>query len=976
MRKLLVTVLILIVLVVVALALVPQFVDINRYHDRIQAELQQRLNRPVSLGHMQLAMFPPRFMVDNAVIGEDPGFNTGHPFAQAQQLQVSVKLLPLLRKQVEINSLELERPAVELVRNSQGEWNFASLGKSPAGSQPASAAPSKPSGQQPPPAQPSGQQKLQVAQLKIDDGSVAITDEQKQQARAVYDHIDLTLKDFAPDKPFAIALAAHLPGQGKQTVALDGKGGPINEAAPLSTPFHGTLKLDQVAISSLQKFLNSPALSGTDAVISGKADVSNQNGQLGSKGSLRVENARIRQVDVGYPITADYEMTDDLNNQVLHLGRTTVKLGDTPLSLSGSVNTHSTPALADLTVQASNVSIAEAARLASAFGVAFNPGMQIAGNLSANVHAQGAVSSPSLSGTVSGRNLAVSGKQLPAPVNVNAVDLELSPQTIKSNSFTAKSGSTAVNVQFSLAQYTTQNPTVDATVNTGNANVAELIHIAQAAGVTSLDGANGSGVLSLNVHATGPLKNAAAMNFTGSGQMQNASLRAAGMTGPLNVRNANLQFTQNSAVLNNLAASVGSTNASGNMTVRNFQAPQVQFALSADKINVLELEKIFGKTPAPPKPAEQKRAGLTLVTPANAATPAAGDPPAPSLLTKTTGTGTLSVGTLSYDQLVLNNVKSNVKLDHGVVQLNRLTSQLYGGSETGSITADLRPAEPVFNVNLKMQKVDSNQLLSSVSNLKDTLYGLLASGAQLSFAAVPTGSDIVRTLNGRMNLNLTNGKITKVDILQQISQVGQFQSLGRQAANFTNIQQLSGDFDIRNGVATTNNLKAVIDGGSLAANGSVDLATQAINMHATAVLSRAQSQTVGGTQIGGFMQTALANQNGELVLPLLVTGTFQNMRFAPDVQQMAQMKAKNLLPSLANPEQLSSGILGALTGKGGQGQRGQGGIGGILGGLAGGQQQQQQQQPNSAAQPSQPRQQQNPLGGVLDGLFGGKKQNK
>ncbi len=273
MRKFLTAILILIVLIVVALALVPQFVDINRYHGRIQAELEQRLNRQVSLGHMQLAMFPPRFMVDNAVIGEDPGFNTGRPFAQAQQLQVSVKLLPLLRKQVEIDSLELEQPAVELVRNSQGTWNFASLGKSPAGSStPANAntfaggpgsppapsssaaAPSKPSGQQPPPAQPSGEQKLEVGQLKIVDGSVAISDEQKQQARAVYDHIDLTLKDFAPDKPFSIALAAHLPpqqtqmrlpgtpdlpGQGKQTVALDGKGGPINEATPLSTPFNG-----------------------------------------------------------------------------------------------------------------------------------------------------------------------------------------------------------------------------------------------------------------------------------------------------------------------------------------------------------------------------------------------------------------------------------------------------------------------------------------------------------------------------------------------------------------------------------------------------------------------------------------------------------------------------------------------------------------------------------------------------------------
>src|SRR5207248_3554033 len=69
------------------------------------------------------------------------------------------------------------------------------------------------------------------------------------------------------------------------------------------------------------------------------------------------------------------------------------------------------------------------------------------------------------------------------------------------------------------------------------------------------------------------------------------------------------------------------------------------------------------------------------------------------------------------------------------------------------------------------------------------------------------------------------------------------------------------------GIAQTNNLKALIDGGTLAAAGLVNLADQSLNMHVTAVLSKALSQQVGGSQIGGFMNTALANNQGELVLP-------------------------------------------------------------------------------------------------------------
>ncbi len=122
------------------------------------------------------------------------------------------------------------------------------------------------------------------------------------------------------------------------------------------------------------------------------------------------------------------------------------------------------------------------------------------------------------------------------------------------------------------------------------------------------------------MHATGPIKNTDAMTFSGSGALQNASLNMPSLTQPLNVRNANLQFTQNSVNLTNLAASLGSTNASGNVSIANFQAPRLTFALSADKLNVAELEKITGGSSKAP---ENKKAAAdwSLVPTADAAAP-------------------------------------------------------------------------------------------------------------------------------------------------------------------------------------------------------------------------------------------------------------------------------------------------------------------------------------------------------------------
>ncbi|HKW76009.1 MAG TPA: AsmA family protein [Terriglobales bacterium] len=991
MRKLGIAILVIIVLIVAAALIVPRVIDINHYRPQIQAELQKRLGRSVALGEMSLGLLPPSFQVANPVVSDSPQFNTGKPFATAEKLSVKVAFWPLLHKQVEVKSLELVRPHVELVRNAQGVWNFATLGENAPTSTPsapatpakrpapaATPAPAKPQPQTTPEnKQPAGG--LTVANLVITDGQVAITDQQKHQSRAVYDHIDLDVSNFAPDQQFSIKATAHLPGAGSQAVSLEGKGGPLKQADIINTPFDGSIKLDQVAVSAAEKFLNSQALRGIEAQISGNATVRNFSGKLSSAGNIHVTNARIRSVDVGYPIALKYDVTDDLVNDIIQIQKGDIDLGSTPVTISGTLNTKPSPSQVDLKLTAENASIQDAARLASAFGVAFGKQMNVQGQVNANIQAKGAANKPALNGNLSARNLVISGKEVPQPVKAQSVELTLTPDAIRSNNFTATAGSTNVNVNFALQNYTGNNSTIDAALRAPNAQIADLLSMAKAAGISAVDGMSGNGLLTLDVHARGPVKNMSALVFNGTGKIQNASLKPPSLTQPVHVRNVDLGFSQNSANLRNLAASVGQTNATGNLTLKNFAVPQVQFALNADKVNVAELQQLMAPQQTPAK--KSADAGFWQLVPRAEAQAA----PQPGIVTKMTGAGTISVGSVQYNDLLLNNVHSNVALDRGVIKMNPVTADLYGGKETGAVTVDLRPAQPVYSANLKTTKVDANKLLSSVSSLKQTLYGLLSANVNASFSST-TADAIARSLNGRVAMDLNNGRLMNVDLLHELASVGKFLGNGIPNApqGFTNIVQLTGNFDINNGIAQTNNLKAAIEGGTLAAAGAINLASQALDMRLTAVLNKALSQRVGGTQIGGFMNTALANNNGELVMPVLVTGTFQHPQIAPDVQQIAQMKLHNLLPTTSNPGALTSGILGKILGNKGQGANRQqqspgGALGGILGALGGKQQQQQQpQQPTSpAGQPTpastpQP-QNQNPVGNILNQVLGGKK---
>jgi AsmA protein len=997
MRKLGIAIAVIVVLLVAAALIVPHLIDVNQYHGQIQSQLEKRLGRQVTLGKMGLRLFPPAFDVENTTIAEDPRFASGRPFATADKLAVSVKFWPLLRKQLEVNSLELVHPHIELVRNAQGVWNFATLGQEgkPTAAQKVPTQPAQaptattttgPPGAQPPSAQPGAKQpagQLTLANLFINDGQVAITDLQKHQSRAVYDHIDLNVNDFAPDQQFSMKLTAHLPGEGKQAIWLEGKGGPIKEADMLNTPFDGTLRLDQVSTGAAQKFLNSQSLNGIDAVITGDAKVKNAGGKLASNGAIRMENAHIHNVNVGYPIALEYDIADDLTNDVIQIHKANLKLGATPISLAGTVNTRPTPSQIDLKLTASNASIAEMARLASAFGVAFGKDVDVKGQINADIQARGAMDKPALNGQLSARNLDISGKEVPQPVKVNEITLALTPETVRSNEFAATTGSTTVNVSFALSQYSAPNSSISATLRAPNARIGEIINIAKAAGVSAVDGMSGDGTLTLDVRAQGPTKNMSALNFDGTGKISNATLKMPSLTKPLQIRNSDIRFSQNSTSLQNISMTLGQTNAGGTLTLKNFEAPQVQFALNADKVNVAELQQIFAATPA--QPAKRAENFWRLVPQANAQTKAE-----PSILTKMTGGGTVAIGVIQYDDLLLNNAHANVILDRGVIRMNPVTADVYGGKENGTITIDMRPAQPVYAVNLKTEKVDANKLISSVSDVKQTLYGMLASNVNASFSS-SSAQNIARSLNGSMAINLTNGKLMNLDLLHELASVGKFVGNGfGPPKNFTDLVQLTGNFDVKNGLAQTNNLKAVIDGGTLAAAGLINMADQSLNLHVTAVLNKAISQQVGGTQVGGFMNTALSNNQGELVLPVIVTGSFQHPQVAPDVQQIAKMKLDNLLPTSKNPGQLTTGILGAVLGNknqngtaGGNTQQ-KGGIGGILDAIGGKQPQQNQpQQPASPAvgsnQGQQPQATPTPapnLGDVLGQVLNRKKKDQ
>jgi AsmA protein len=278
-------------------------------------------------------------------------------------------------------------------------------------------------------------------------------------------------------------------------------------------------------------------------------------------------------------------------------------------------------------------------------------------------------------------------------------------------------------------------------------------------------------------------------------------------------------------------------------------------------------------------------------TPAKApATPAApAKPNEPGILQATTGSGTLAIGTLKAEDIVLKNVNAKCSLNHGVIQLSPLTADTFGGKANGTITADMRPAVPQLAAQIKLAGVDANALLSSLSSVKNTVYGTLAADSNLHFALASSAA-LTKSLNGTLGVNMANGQIKNMNILGAISQVSKIMgSPASSAGNGMAIKTFSGTFNIVNGVANTNNLTAALDAGSLTGQGSLNLVTQDVNMK------------------------TVTKVNNVGTVPVLVTGTMSSPKMVPDVGALAKANAAGAIQkALGNKGGAAGGILGGV----------------------------------------------------------------
>lgn len=447
--------------------------DPQKLKSPVEAALSEATQRRVSLETLSFQVFPPGFRATGLVVSDDPAFSSA-AFLRANVVDIRPKLLPLLSGVIEIVSVRLTEPQVELIANGSGHWNYASVGGRKRGSA-----------------------SLTLGQLNVDRARVGV--KQLNRERQEYSRLSAELRDYSDAKPFFVRVEAVMPSGepvsasgniamigGKTTFtetgfALGGVRGkiageinagslqlkveipksPIADMARLYLPKDMTVKGEIAA---------SIAVTGTTdlPVMQGRADVS---GFEVSGGAIK---QAVKTAKLGIEFTPER----------ISLEPSTISSGSTQLQAFGVISKYSSDPRLEATLIALDAQLSELVAVARVYGISAADGIIATGRAKLQLRAHGSIGPKGgleFSGNGALRDARIELRSLTKPLTVRATDFRFEANTVAFTNVDASIGSTSARGEVRVANFA--RPAISFSLDADKLVLSELRDVIRETGV-------------------------------------------------------------------------------------------------------------------------------------------------------------------------------------------------------------------------------------------------------------------------------------------------------------------------------------------------------------------------------------------------------------------------------------------------------------------------------------------------------------
>ncbi|MBS0337024.1 MAG: AsmA family protein [Proteobacteria bacterium] len=225
--------------------------------------------------------------------------------------------------------------------------------------------------------------------------------------------------------------------------------------------------------------------------------------------------------------------------------------------------------------------------------------------------------------------------------------------------------------------------------------------------------------------------------------------------------------------------------------------------------------------------------------------------------------GKVQVGALKANGASVGNVKAEIKLAGGKLDVSPYSADLYGGRLAGSLSVDANSYR--FETKDTVTGVTLGPLLRDVAK-KDVLDGR----GNLKLDVSATGTTVTalkKALAGSARLEVKDGAIKGINLAESVRNFkANLGSKSSQAAGDstkqTDFTEMSASFSIRNGIAHNDDLKAASPFLRLSGAGNIDIGNSTLDYTAKATLAATGKGQGGAANVAG------------ITVPVKLSGTF------------------------------------------------------------------------------------------------------
>jgi AsmA protein len=352
----------------------------------------------------------------------------------------------------------------------------------------------------------------------------------------------------------------------------------------------------------------------------------------------------------------------------------------------------------------------------------------------------------------------------------------------------------------------------------------------------------------------------------------------------------------NQLALNPLTIRIDDSTLSGEVSLPDLKSQAVRFDLAVDAIDV-------DRYLAP----EKEKSGNGAAAPVAATPGAAVATELPNeALRKLDAIGRMKIGKLKVAKLNLTAVDMSVKAKNGLIKLRPLQANLYSGTYRGNIVVDARGKTPRLTVDENLRGVLAGPLLEDLKG-----YDPITGAADVNVALQTMGAsadEVKKSLNGSADFAFTKGAINGVNIARMIreayARIKGTKLPAEEVEQKTDFSELRGSLHIVNGIATNDDFIAMTPLLRINGKGTANLPAETLDY-------RVQATVV----------TTLKGEGGEelkdlvgIPIPIHVTGSFADPRYALDTQALAEALAKSKLKDVLENKVGDDTVKGLLKG--------------------------------------------------------------